>query len=362
MHLSSLTARNLRILASVDLSIDADLVVFSGPNGSGKSSLLEAIHILGTGRSFRARSVQDVISRGQDTLLVRAEFSKPTGGRGALAIEKPRQGSARFRLDGEAVGTASELARQLPLVFVSADSQRLLSDGAEMRRRQLDWLMFHVEPNYQELFARYRRALGQRNALLRLNSAGNRDEQLAWAQEMAVAGEQLHALRHQRLLVAEPILQAALKDLGSIDLEFVYKAGWDTEKSLADVLHSSWDADRSRGYSGYGPHRADLQFMVGGRPTQHVVSRGEGKVLVFAVLVAFARVLASSVQVRPLMLVDELASELDGENRERFLTALRDLEMQTFITTVSQDLVNPSGWGRVCMCSLSQGEVVQVLQ
>jgi DNA replication and repair protein RecF len=254
------------------------------------------------------------------------------------------------------------LARQLPLVFISADSQRLLSDGAEMRRRQLDWLMFHVEPNYQQLFTRYRRALGQRNALLRVNGSSDRDEQLAWAQEMASAGEQLHALRQHRFSIAEPVLQAALKDLGSIDLEFVYKAGWDTRRSLAEVLQSGWDADRSRGYSGYGPHRADLQFMVDGRPAQHVVSRGEGKVLVFAVLVAFARVLASSVQVRPLMLVDELASELDCENRERFLAALRELQMQTFITTVSQDLVNPSGWERVCMCSLSQGEVVQVLQ
>lgn len=361
MHLRSLTASNLRILQSVDLSFDADLIVFSGPNGSGKSSLLEAIHLLGTGRSFRARSVQDVISRDESSLVVRADLINSAGVPSTLAIEKSRRGAARFRLEGEPVKTASALARHLPLVFVSADSQRLLSDGADLRRRQLDWLMFHVEPTYQLVYGRYRRALSQRNAMLRAQVPAGTDERAAWSAEMAEAGQALHQLREQRLEIAQPILESALKDLCSLDVEFSYRPGWDIDNSLVELLDTTWDADRARGFSTLGPHRADLQFQVSGRPVQHVLSRGEGKVLVFAVLIAFAKVLASTVRVRPLMLIDELASELDGDNRERFLSALRELGMQTFITTVSQDLVNPVGWDRVCLCELSQGEVIQVL-
>jgi DNA replication and repair protein RecF len=362
MHLRSLTAINLRVLRAVDLSIDADLIVFSGPNGSGKSSLLEAIHLLGTGRSFRARSVQDVIKRDEASLLVRANFSDFAGRENSLAIEKSRKGAARFRLGNEAVKSASVLARQLPLVFVSADSQRLLSDGADLRRKQLDWLMFHVEPSYQQVFGQYRRALAQRNAMLKASHKQSKDECAAWSREMANAGEHLHRLREQRLQIAQPMLELAFKELSGLDIEFVYKAGWSMEEPLHELLDSSWELDKARGFSGIGPHRADLQFKVDGRPAQHVVSRGEGKVLVFAIFIAFARVLSTSVQVRPLMLVDELASELDSMNRERFLTALRELGMQTFITTVSRSLVNPTGWERVCMYELSQGDARQVLQ
>ena len=362
MHLRSLSAKNLRVLRTVELLIDADLIVFAGPNGSGKSSLLEAIHLLGTGRSFRARSVQDVISRNEDSLLVRAQFTNTQGRESALAIEKPRKGAARFRLDSETVKTASALARHLPLVLVSADSQRLLSDGADLRRRQLDWLMFHVEPTYQDVFSRYRRALGQRNAMLRAKAVQNNNERIVWSKEMAEAGENLHRLRQQRFKIVQPILQSAFKSLSDLDIEFSYKPGWDADESLATLLNKGWDADCARGFAGVGPHRADLQFRVGGRPAQHVVSRGEGKVLVFAILIAFAHVLFSSAQLRPLMLVDELASELDDINRERFLAALRDLGMQTFITTASRALVNPAGWKQVGVYELSQGEVTQVLE
>jgi DNA replication and repair protein RecF len=361
VHLLSLNAKNLRVLRSVELSFDAELIVFSGPNGSGKSSLLEAIHLLGTGRSFRARSVQDVISTNEESLLVRAHFSDTVGRQSTLAIEKSRRGVARFRLGTEAVKTASVLARQLPLVFVSADSQRLLSDGSDQRRKQLDWLMFHVEPTYQHVFSRYKRALSQRNAMLRAKSVANKDERLAWSMEMAGAGEDLHRLREERLKIARPVLESAFKELSNLEIQFLYKPGWDTAESLAVLLDKGWDADRARGFSAMGPHRADLQFKVGGRQAQHVVSRGEGKVLVFAILIAFAQVLFSSTQIRPLMLVDELASELDDIHRERFLAALRASGMQVFITTVNSALVNTIGWQRVNMFELSRGEARQVL-
>ena len=361
MHLRSLSAKNLRVLRAVELSFDADLIVFSGANGSGKSSLLEAIHLLGTGRSFRARSVQDVISTNEESLLVRAHFTDTLGRDSTLAIEKSRRGAARFRLGTETVKTASVLARQLPLVFVSADSQRLLSDGAEQRRRQLDWLMFHVEPNYQQVFSRYKRALGQRNAMLRAKTIPNKDERVAWSREMASAGEELHELREERLEIARPVLEAAFKELSNLQIQFSYKPGWDTTELLAVVLERAWDTDRARGFSAMGPHRADLQFQVGGRHAQHVVSRGEGKVLVFAILIAFAQVLFSSVQIRPLMLVDELASELDDIHRERFLGALRASGMQVFITTVNSALVSSVGWERVNMFELSRGQARQVL-
>jgi DNA replication and repair protein RecF len=194
MELRSLSVRGLRVLCGLDLETDADLVVITGPNGSGKSSILEGIHLLGTGRSFRSRSVQDLIARDGDAVLVSGQLTGENGEVCRLGVERPRRGPGRMRVDGADVRTAVALARRMPLVVITPESQRLLSDGAEGRRRLLDWLMFHVEPGYQGAHARYRRALRQRNAALRQEHTAT-EQRAAWCAEMGAAGEALHALR-----------------------------------------------------------------------------------------------------------------------------------------------------------------------
>jgi len=360
MQLRRLTVRNLRTLADVCVDVDADLLVITGANGSGKTSFLEAIHLLGTGRSFRTRGVQDVVRRDADSLLVSGRFELESGQEKVIGIEKPRSGGARFRVDGRDVRTASELARELPLVVVTPDSQRLLTDGAESRRRLLDWLMFHVEPDYQAEHARYRRALRQRNAMLRTGNV-SRAERRVWCEEMACSALALDAMRRDRLSKALPLLEAALSRLSALPVSLEYRPGWSTELPLETLLLQSWDSDVARGYTVHGPHRADLVIKVHGRAAQHVVSRGEGKILVFAVLVGFAELLVQQLARRPLMLVDELASELDEKNRSRFAGVLRDLGLQTFVTAVSESLVSVGGWERVGRYVAEQGNVRSVL-
>ncbi len=361
MQLLSLKVRNLRILAQASLDVSADLVVLTGANGSGKTSVLEAIHLLGTGRSFRTRPVVDVLSRGTNSLIVSGRFQSESGVSVTLGIEKERKGGGRYRVSGSDVRTASELARQLPLVVVTPDSQRLLSDGSEGRRRLLDWLLFHVEPGYQELHARYRRALRQRNAMLR-GGVVPRVESEGWSDELARSGEALAELRSRRLEAAQPRLEQALSELSALPISLDYRQGWTAGKSLSDVLTETWEADRSRGFTASGPHRADLAIRVHGRAAQHVVSRGEGKLLVFAVMAGFARVLRDELDRSPLVLVDELASELDADNRLRFSSMLKDLGLQTFVTAVSESLISTEGWGRVARFRLEQGKPLKVLQ
>jgi len=361
MELRSLGVQGLRVLANVELELDAGLIVITGPNGSGKTSILEAIHLLGTGRSFRARSVQDVVARDAQRLVVRGRLVDESGLDSRVGIEKPRRGDARMRLSGEDVRTASSLARHLPLVVITPESQRLLSDGAEVRRRLLDWLLFHVEPAYQACHARFRRALRQRNAALRRDDTTTA-QRAAWCAELAQAGEALHGLREQGLARSLGLLENALTDLSQLAVSLRFESGWDDAEPLEPLLLREWGADAARGFTRLGPHRCDLQIRVEGRPAQHVVSRGEGKVLAMAVMVGFARVLAAGGGRRPIVLVDELASELDGANRSRLSLALRDLGLQTFVTAVSERLIDAGGWAKVAGYRMQQGSASRMLQ
>ena len=362
MRLRSLAVQGLRVLSDLEIDTDADLVVLTGPNGSGKTSILEAVHLLGTGRSFRSRTVQDVVARDAERVFVRGEVHGEDGRQQIIGVEKPRRGEPRMRIGGESVTGVSALARLLPLVLITPDSQRLLSDGAENRRRLLDWLLFHVEPTYQRLHARYRRALRQRNAALRAGPGREPVDWAAWCGEMAIAALALEQARRDWVNRVLPALEQALSRLSRIDVSLGYRPGWDTDGDLEAMLLADWDADRARGFSQRGPHRADLELRIHDRPAQHVASRGEAKVLAVSVHVAFAGVLASHVARRPLLLVDELASELDEENRARFATALRDLGLQTFVTAVTGDLVDRSGWERVVAYRMQGGKAAPMLQ
>jgi len=358
MRLISLCVQNVRILENIQVSTDADLVVFSGLNGSGKTSLLEAIHLLGTGRSFRSHTINDVLRHACDNLLVRGQVCDQQQRESTIGVEKRYRGGTRFRINGDEIRTTSALAHHLPMVVVTPDSQRILTDGADIRRKLIDWLMFHVEPDYNQLHQRYRRVLKQRNSALRQPQAENYS---IWNEELGTTGKALHVLRVQHLNHALKVLTGVLANLLEIPVEIDYQPGWNTDEDLCNLLAMSWREDSRRGYTGVGPHRADLIFTTNGSKARQVLSRGEAKLLTVAVLIGLSRLLAQTIGRRPLLLVDELASELDHKNRILFFKALKDTGAQVFVTTVSEELVSAPDWSQVLYYRVVQGELQKVL-
>jgi DNA replication and repair protein RecF len=273
-------------------------------------------------------------------------------------VEKGPEG-LRIRLEGEAIRSASELARRLPLVVITPDSQRLLTDGAVLRRQLVDWALFHVEPGYLSVLHRYRRALRQRNAALR-GGAGT-SALSAWDQELGEAGEALHGQRDRFLSSILPVYAESLESLIPMAVDIRYQAGWDTTKGLTQALGAGISADRARGFTGLGPHRADLRFSIGGTAAQQLLSRGEGKLFVVGLVLAQARFLSEWQGRRPLVLVDDLASELDVDSRGRFFGQLQALGAQSFVTTVSRDLVESVGQGDIRVFHVERGEPLEVV-
>jgi DNA replication and repair protein RecF len=358
MRLDELEVRNIRILSSVDCTPGDCLNVFVGANGSGKTSILEGIHILGSGRSFRTHRLSELITREQSWLRVRGVIRGEDGASESIGVEKGAEG-LRIRLAGDEVRNASELARRLPLVVITPESQRLLTDGAVLRRQLMDWALFHVEPTYLSVLQRYKRALRQRNAALR-DGAG--PAALApWDQETAEAGEGLHRLRDRFLESILPVYGKTLENLISMGVEIRYQPGWDTATGLSQALQGNLTTDRARGFTGVGPHRADLRFTTEGAAVHHVLSRGEGKLFVVGLVLAQARFLLDAQGRRPVVLVDDLASELDEDSRGRFFAQLRLLGAQIFVTTVSRDLVETADWEGLRVFHVERGKPLKMV-
>ncbi|RDZ26561.1 DNA replication/repair protein RecF [Lysobacter silvisoli] len=341
MHVTRLDARGLRRFADVSLSPAPGINLITGDNGAGKTSLLEALHLMAYGRSFRGRVRDGLVRAGDAALEVFVEWQeRPAGTRVAEGPGRSRKAGLRHsgqewtgRLDGGPVAQLGELCAALAVVSFEPGSHALITGGAEARRRYLDWGLFHVEPDFMGLWRRYTRALKQRNALLKARA---RDGQLdAWDRELAEAGEPLSRRRQHYLEDLQPTFAALADDLapalGGTQLE--YQPGWRRDElPLADALLLARDRDQLAGYTSVGPHRADWRIRYGALPGREALSRGQAKLTALAALLGQAEHHAQARGEWPVIALDDLASELDRQHQRRVLERLIASGAQVFIT------------------------------
>ncbi|MGJ7903007.1 DNA replication/repair protein RecF [Lysobacter sp. 1R34A] len=333
MHVTRLEARGFRRFAEVSLLPAPGINLITGENGAGKTSLLEALHLMAYGRSFRGRVRDGLIRAGDTALEVFVEWQE-------ARREPRRKAGLRHsgqewvgRLDGASVSQLGELCAALAVVSFEPGSHSLITGAGEIRRRYLDWGLFHVEPDFTPLWRRYTRALKQRNALLKARA---RDGQLdAWDHELAEAGEPLTRRRHQYLDELQPKFSALAAELapglGSVRLD--YLSGWRRDEfPLADALLLARERDQLAGYTSVGPHRADWRIAFGGLPGREALSRGQAKLTALCALLAQAEHHAAIRGEWPVVALDDLASELDRNHQQRVLERLLASKAQVFIT------------------------------
>ena len=343
MRLTRLQVKAIRRLEDVELRPGPGINLITGDNGAGKTSLLEGLHLLAYGRSFRGRVRDGLIRTGFEAVEVFAEWREDVGGRVRRAGLRHAGQRWEGRLDGERVVQLGELCAALAVVTFEPGSHALVTGGGEPRRRLIDWGLFHVEQahpssypsaiSFLTLWRRYARALKQRNALLK---ARVRDTQLeVWDHELAEAGEPLTRCRQTYLDTLEPRLQVAVAELapslGQPSLRF--HPGWSRENvSLADALLVTRDRDLANGFTSVGPHRADWRIDYAALPARETLSRGQAKLSALAILLAQAAHHADACGEWPVIALDDLASELDLKHQRRVLQRLEASGAQIFIT------------------------------
>ncbi|GAA5524621.1 DNA replication and repair protein RecF [Microbulbifer aestuariivivens] len=335
MALNRLMLSQFRNIHSADLTLGEGVNLFYGANGSGKTSVLEAVHMLASGRSFRSRQHQSVIQRGSERLTVFGRLS--TGF--AVGVERLTAGGGQVRINQSPAESSSQLASLLPLQLINSDSFAALEGGPAVRRRLLDWTVFHVEHSYLEALKGYQIALRQRNALLRRGKIDHSQLDI-WERRLVVQADIVDQLRRRvfaDLLAQTETLIAGLPASPLADVVIRYRRGWRQEATLGESLLASRDNDLAQGHTRAGPHRADLAFSVAGQPAQAILSRGQQKMLVCALRTAMARVVAQSHR-PPVFLIDDLPAELDAEHQRVFAHWVADSAAQVLVTGIERDV------------------------
>jgi DNA replication and repair protein RecF len=340
MTLRRVQVTDFRCLRHAELDLDPQFTLISGPNASGKTSVLEALYILGRGRSFRTRRLETLIRSGAQRFIVFGEVELAGGrfpagripaGRIPLGIEGSAEG-VRARIHGDRVSSLAELAAVLPVQIIDPEIHRLIEEGPSRRRQFLDWGVFHVEPQFVTHWQKYQQALRQRNAALRARQPQGMVS--AWDGELVRYGELLSEARRRYITRLEREAQALCASLLKLELTLGYRAGWPPNEALSEALARSWSQDQEFGTTQVGPQRAELTIRLAGIPVKDRISRGQQKLLAAALLISQLKMFPPDAPVRPTLLLDDPAAELDEERLGSLIQEVRAQTVQLVVTTL----------------------------
>jgi DNA replication and repair protein RecF len=328
--LGRLQVTDFRCLQSAALELDPRFTLISGPNASGKTSLLEAIYVLGRGRSFRTRRLEHLIRSGAERFIVFGEVST-TNLRVPLGVEGG-SGGIRARIGGEKPSSLAELALLLPVQIIDPEVHRLIEEGPNRRRRFLDWGVFHVEREFVGHWQRYQQVLKQRNAALK--SRQSKPAVSAWDGDLVRSGERLAAARARYVTALSPHAQAIGRSLLGMELVLTYRNGWAKDQTFSEALQQSFGHDAEMGATQVGPHRAELGIRLDGMAVKDRISRGQQKLLAAALLIAQLNLFPEESPVQPSLLLDDPAAELDDERLAALIGEVSRRSVQLVVTTL----------------------------
>lgn len=326
MILTELKIHHLRNISSIHIKLNSRFNFIVGPNGSGKTSILEALYLLSCGRSFRSREILPMISHDKNILTVFACSDQTQ----TVSIQKSGTSPTLIKLNNQFCKTTSQLAYALPTQLIYSDLFQIIDSGSSIRRSVLEWGMFHVKHQYLPLWKDYKKALKQRNALLR--SKATYSHCVPWDKQLSVLANQLHELREEYFLRWEESYSNVLPHLTDVPCSIRYFKGWDrknTGASLEETLGESFNSDCQRQYTQHGAHQADIIFESDDIKARQLLSRGQQKIILIALKLSQSVLLDKEC----LFLFDDFSAELDESHQKKLFNYLEQVPGQFIFTT-----------------------------
>lgn len=366
MHLLRLRLHNFRSYPQLTLLPPRGLTVFVGENGAGKTNLLEAVHLCCLGKSHRTNGDQDMIRIGEDTCAVHAQVQRQ--GRvdevGVRLYQQQKQRKLIY-VDGKVVGRIGELMGHMTCVMFSPEDIEIVRGAPLLRRRFLDMLLSQCQPAYFYSLQHYNAVLKQRNALLRqiAREGQGRDQLPDWDAQLSLAAAAILRARQQASARLSELAQEHYQNISgrtSESLSISYRStlaeSQEIPEDMLRVLKNSREEDIRRQTTGTGPHRDDLMLTMNGQELKSYASQGQLRTAVLALRLSEIDILTKAHGEAPILLLDDVFSELDLGRRGRLIEGLQ--HVQTFITCT--DIADVQPLTPACVLRVHQGEITQL--
>lgn len=331
--------QNFRSYQDASFDFGPELNVIVGPNASGKTNLVEAILVMSIGNSYRVKDIE-LISYGADWARVDAvtdnqhrvvKLQPIDTGNGKKAVKT-------FEIDDNAMSRLHH-SKSIPVVLFEPDHMHLISSIPDLRRAFLDDLIEQIDTSFGSLRRNYRRVLSQRNALLKNNPLDLRDQLFVWNLRLSELAGKIAKAREELLVSANALLpdiyNSLAKNKAEIKLGYLTPFNGDYQSGLLRKLEQNVDMDLLRGFTAYGPHRDDLAIILNGHMLQDSASRGEVRSVVLALKIIELKLLEEARELKPILLLDDVYSELDNYRRAALSNYVE--QYQTFLTTTEAD-------------------------
>ena len=363
MKLIKLKLGSFRNLKNLELVPGGKFNVFYGNNGQGKTNLLESIYLLATMKSFKQAKNAELIAFGAEFALVKGVVERDRVQREiSLLLEK--QGK-KAKIDAKLATRVADFFGNLNVVLFTPEEISMVRGGPELRRRYLDRAVFTCDLSYLAAFHDYAKILKNRNALLKNNETFGIE---VWTEQLVQAAMLVIERRQAYLGEMEKLLQLFYSEISGNDervqieyrLHGVDQKGYaeDPQGALFAALKSHAAEERRRGSTAIGPHRDDLYLGLNGRSTRHFASQGQQRCFVLALKMAEIEFIAKCFEAPPVLLLDDMTSELDRERNFNLMEFLKKREMQVFITTTSLQNVALEGMENNRTFRISEGKIL----
>ncbi len=339
----SVSVRAFRNLARVDFAPSRHLNVISGHNGQGKTSLVEALYVASTSRSFRSEKLAEVIQEGEPQAIVRTTVVSNAEGLLPMrheqrAVVGPRARS--FLVDGKKPARLSDYAIKTPMVVFHPGDLTLASGPAAGRRTLLDRIVLYLDPAGSDARLRYQKALRDRQRLLLEKGLHGADLD-AYEEVLADHGARYSLARERAAAALIRALVPAFTRMAQSGLGLVatHEPGGTTDRELfLRELRARREKDQRRGAATFGPQRDELSLDIAGRPARSHASQGQQRILTLSLKVAELDCVREAASAEPVLLLDDVSSELDPERTGAVYAFLRDTQSQVFVTTTRPEL------------------------